>query len=109
MKKPQWDQELMLCNKYLELDERNFHCWDYRRFVVENASIPAEQGLTFLNYLFRKNVIKKITTVHSLIRGVLIQCCSAGVRNFTNYVFCHVQFSGVIQNIAHHRAIKTKF
>ena len=37
---------------------------------------------------------------HSLIRVVLIQSCSAGVENFTNYLFCHPQFtSGVIQNI----------
>ena len=36
---------------------------------------------------------------HSLIRGVLKQSCSAGVKNFTNYVFCHPQFSGVIQNL----------
>ena len=27
--------------------------------------------------------------LHSLIRGVLIQSCSAGTKNFTNYVFCH--------------------
>ena len=32
---------------------------------------------------------------HSLIIGVLIQSCSAGAKNFTNYVFCHPQFSGV--------------
>ena len=46
---------------------------------------------------------------HSLIRGVLIQSCSAGAKNFTKCVFYHVQFSCVIQNIAYHRAIKTKF
>ena len=49
------------------------------------------------------------TTTHSLIRGVPIQSCSAGAKNFTKCVFYHVQFSGVIQNIAYHRAIKTKF
>ena len=48
-------------------------------------------------------------TVHSLIRGVLIQSCSAGAKNFTNYVFCHVQFSGVIQNIENRCAIRAKF
>ena len=36
--------------------------------------------------------------MHSLIRGVLIQSCSARAKNFTNYVFFHPQFSGVIQN-----------
>ena len=40
-----------------------------------------------------------LTMRHSLIRGVLIQSCSARAKNFTNYVFCHPQFSGVIQNI----------
>ena len=33
---------------------------------------------------------------HSLIRGVLIQSCPTRAKNFTNYVFCHVQFSGVV-------------
>ena len=45
---------------------------------------------------------------HSLIRVVLIQSCSAGAENFTNYVFCHPQFSGVIQNIENRCAIKAK-
>ena len=40
--------------------------------------------------------------LHSLIRGVLIQSCPARAKNFTNYIFCHVQFSGVIQNIENH-------
>ena len=46
---------------------------------------------------------------HSLIRGVLIQSFSSGAKNYTKCVFYHVQYSGVIQNIAYHRAIKTKF
>ena len=44
-------------------------------------------------------------STHSLIRGVLIQSCSAGAKNFTNYVFCHPQISGVTQNIENHCAI----
>ena len=41
--------------------------------------------------------------------GMNIQSCSAGAKNFTNYVFCHVQFSGVIQNIENCCAIRAKF
>ena len=47
--------------------------------------------------------------LHSLIRGILTQSCSTGAENFTKCVFYHVQFSGVIQNIAYHRAIFTLF
>ena len=47
--------------------------------------------------------------IHSLIRGIFIQSCSAGAKNFTNYVFCHHRFSGVIQNMENRCAILTLF
>ena len=52
---------------------------------------------------------KSMLASHSLIRGVLIQSCSAGAKIFTKCVFYHVQFSGVIQNIAYHCANFTLF
>ena len=53
------------------------------------------------------NQVRKVWGEHSLIRGVLIQICSAGDKNLTNYLFCRPQFSGVIQNIENHCAILT--
>ena len=53
------------------------------------------------------NMLDQTLIRHSLIRGILIQSCSAGVKIFTNYVFCHPQFSDVIQNIENYCAILT--
>lgn len=36
-----WDVELAIVSKLLEMDSRNFHGWQYRRFLVENIQKKA--------------------------------------------------------------------
>ena len=52
-----------------------------------------------ISSLLGSHCLKHSFPRHSLIRGFFIQSCSAGAKNFTNYLFCHPQFSGIIQNI----------
>ncbi|KAH9414314.1 hypothetical protein DERP_008513 [Dermatophagoides pteronyssinus] len=47
MRNPNFNRELELCNKCLSLDERNFHCWDYRRFIVRFGKIPTMDEFRF--------------------------------------------------------------
>lgn len=39
MTAPDLEKELKMCERFLELDERNFHGWDHRRFVVSLSSV----------------------------------------------------------------------
>ncbi|XP_013133940.1 PREDICTED: geranylgeranyl transferase type-2 subunit alpha [Papilio polytes] len=44
---PDWKNELDLCNTYLKLDERNFHTWNYRRFVVGQCKPPLQDEFDY--------------------------------------------------------------
>ncbi|XP_046916702.2 uncharacterized protein LOC124497136 [Dermatophagoides farinae] len=47
MRNPDLEKEIELCNKCLSLDERNFHCWDYRRFIVKFGKISTMDEFKF--------------------------------------------------------------
>lgn len=51
--------ELKLCNKMLDLDERNFHCWNYRNWLiseVEKSSMEyVERELAYTLAKYEKN------------------------------------------------------
>ncbi|AWP11239.1 putative geranylgeranyl transferase type-2 subunit alpha isoform 3 [Scophthalmus maximus] len=55
MPKPDWARELTLCDRCLSLDERNFHCWDYRRMVVKMSGVSVDQELAFTDRLIGSN------------------------------------------------------
>uniref|UniRef100_A0A6B2E737 Geranylgeranyl transferase type-2 subunit alpha n=1 Tax=Phlebotomus kandelakii TaxID=1109342 RepID=A0A6B2E737_9DIPT len=44
---PDWKREVDLCTRYLKMDERNFLCWNYRRFVAARAGATPESELDF--------------------------------------------------------------
>lgn len=53
--RPDWARELGLCDRCLSLDDRNFHCWDYRRTVVKMSGVPVEKELEFTDRLIGSN------------------------------------------------------
>ncbi|XP_063902112.1 geranylgeranyl transferase type-2 subunit alpha-like [Zophobas morio] len=72
-----WKQELLFCEKLLNIDERNFHCWDHRRWVISQfgASKYHEFALTtklitlnFSNYSawhYRSNLLQELYIIGS--------------------------------------------
>jgi hypothetical protein len=41
MPEPVWDAEMALVDKMLNLDQRNFHGWDYRRWLVSQSNVSS--------------------------------------------------------------------
>ncbi|KAF8644115.1 hypothetical protein AX16_008644 [Volvariella volvacea WC 439] len=39
-RKRAWDKELEVVEKLLNADARNFHAWDYRRYILANIPVP---------------------------------------------------------------------
>ncbi|VDM60992.1 unnamed protein product [Angiostrongylus costaricensis] len=52
---PDVKTELMLCDKALKLDCRNFHTWDHRRVVAKLCSLEWSDELEFSNRLIAQN------------------------------------------------------
>ncbi|KAL0224954.1 hypothetical protein RCL1_002866 [Eukaryota sp. TZLM3-RCL] len=53
MHDPPLERELSLCSKLHSLDDRNFHCWNYRRFITslcQKASLKCGDLLSEFNY-----------------------------------------------------------
>ena len=48
-------EELALCSKFLALDERNFHCWNYRSFIAKEKSVSSKEEMEFTTSLIERN------------------------------------------------------
>ncbi|CAG8587141.1 16044_t:CDS:10 [Acaulospora morrowiae] len=70
MPTPDWQGELTLVGRILDMDSRNFHAWDYRRYVISKLS-STEAGDTEI----RKNEFDFTTTKIN--------------QNFSNYSAWH--------------------
>ena len=84
-------------------NQPRYWCPYYSLWLLHSSTLKSKK----VQFWEVASVVTTCLLEHSLIRGVLIQSCSAGAKKFTNYVFCHPQFSGVIQNIENCCAILT--
>ncbi|KAF8894396.1 rab-protein geranylgeranyltransferase, partial [Infundibulicybe gibba] len=42
-RKINWDKELLVVERMLDADPRNFHAWNYRRYILANMAVPRPQ------------------------------------------------------------------
>lgn len=50
-----FESELELCREFLRQDQRNFHCWNYRRAIHSRSDIPPEHEFQFSTDKIQEN------------------------------------------------------
>ncbi|TBU08286.1 putative subunit alpha of protein prenyltransferase [Hamiltosporidium magnivora] len=66
-----YEQELELTAAFLGVDERNFHCWNFRRFLVENDDLPFKMyNKDFSNYSCIHHFYNKKYTDNEIISKI---------------------------------------
>lgn len=71
-----FEKELALCKEFLRQDQRNFHCWNYRRFVISVANVPAEAELAYSLEKIQENFSNYSAFHH---RSNFIKCNAASL------------------------------
>ena len=84
-----------VCAKMLEMDERNFHCWNYRSWVVESyleeMKVRAELFESENLYDFEKALVEKeVAIAFKMIE-----------KNFSNYSAWH--YRSKLLPLLHHK------
>ncbi|KAI9913256.1 hypothetical protein PsorP6_005844 [Peronosclerospora sorghi] len=51
-----FNKEIALCDQLLNFDERNFHCWNYRRHVCKLAGVSREDQFAFTTQKIEQNI-----------------------------------------------------
>ncbi|KAG0351202.1 hypothetical protein BG005_009318 [Podila minutissima] len=74
MSKPSWDKELGMVGKFLEMDARNFHGWDYRRYIIRQMDLQDGQN--------KDTVLARAQTEFDFTTAKISQ-------NFSNYSAWH--------------------
>lgn len=86
--KPNWDKEFNLCTKYLTYDDRNFHCWDYRRLLINKIGITLPAELKFSTDRLNSN-FSNYSSWHyrSTLRSLNEDCIEEDLTLVQNAVF----------------------
>lgn len=50
-----FEHELLLCKEFLRQDQRNFHCWNYRRAVHERSGLTFEEEFDYSTEKIQEN------------------------------------------------------
>ena len=109
-----WTQELALCTLFLNMDERNFHCWKHRLFVVHTGNLSRLDELAFTyekicanfsNYSawhYRSKLVEHLYYENQIDSGVfekeltLIENAVYTVKISRKYAFFN-EFGGIFQ------------